>query len=73
MPAEFTTARSEGGLLPPDLLQRIAAGDSDPGGLAAADYGFPAGERLGEVVARAWARQGLLGRLPRRHRRAARG
>ena len=53
---EFTTVRSEGRLLPPDLLHRIASGDQELEGLAAKDYGLPASNRLGEAAARAWAR-----------------
>lgn len=51
----FITVRSEGGLLPPDLLARIATSDSELGGLAAADYGLPKGVRLTEAAAQAWA------------------
>ena len=52
----FTTVRSEGGLLPPDLLARIVAGDSDLGGLGPTDYGFAHTERLGEAISRSWNR-----------------
>src|SRR5947209_12235226 len=55
-PNPFTTVRTEGGLLPPDLLARIVAGDRDLGGVDATDYGFAATERLGEVASRAWNR-----------------
>ncbi len=51
----FVTVRSEGGLLPPDLLARIAAADPELGGLTAADYGLGKGERLTETAAHAWA------------------
>src|ERR671939_1185959 len=51
----FVTVRSEGGLLPPDLLARIATNDAELGGLAPADYGLGKGERLGEATAQAWA------------------
>lgn len=56
MPTDFTTIRSVGGLLTPDLLRRIAAGDPELGLLQPADYGLAATDRLGEAAARAWAR-----------------
>jgi len=55
----FTTVRTEGGLLPADLLQRIAAGDSDLEGLRPSDYHLAGTERLNEAISRAWNR--LLG------------
>jgi hypothetical protein len=55
-PALFQTIRSEGGLLPPDLLRRVV----DPGeqfdGAAPGDYGLPGGERLSEAITQAWNR-----------------
>lgn len=48
--------RSEGGLLPADVLTRIAAADHDLGGLAIADFHLAPNERLGEAIARSWAR-----------------
>ncbi len=51
----FTTVRTEGGILPADLLQRIAAGDSDLGGLRAEDYHLT-GEKLSEAITRSWNR-----------------
>jgi hypothetical protein len=51
----FVTVRSEGGLLPPDLLARIAANDPEMAGLRPEDYGLPKGERLTEAASRAWA------------------
>jgi hypothetical protein len=56
MSGEFPTLRPEGGLLPPDLLARIAAGDPELGGLNPADYGLDRSDRLGEAAARAWGR-----------------
>lgn len=53
---DFTSVRSEGGLLPPDLLRRIVAGDQELGGLSPKDYALPATDRLGEAAARVWAR-----------------
>jgi hypothetical protein len=52
----FTTVRSVGGLLPADLLTRVAASESDLPGTSAADYHLAAGERLREVVSRSWNR-----------------
>jgi hypothetical protein len=50
----FTTIRTEGGVLPADLLQRIAAGDKGLEGLDPASYHLVAGEKINEVVNRAW-------------------
>ncbi len=52
----FVTVRSEGGLLPPDLLARIAGNDTELKGLTPGDYGLAQGERPNEVTARAWER-----------------
>lgn len=52
----FVTVRSEGGLLPPDLLARIAANDAELAGLRPDDFGLASGERLTEAASRAWAR-----------------
>lgn len=54
----FTTVRSEGALLPPDLLSRIMNGDTSIGGLRPADYHLE-GERINEAINRSWSR--LLG------------
>lgn len=51
----FVTVRSEGGLLPPDLLARIALNDAELAGLRPEAYGLPSGERLTEAASRAWA------------------
>ena len=51
----FTTVKTEGGLLPADLLQRIADGNDLPG-LRPADYHLFEGERINEAVNRAWNR-----------------
>ena len=52
----FQTIRSEGGLLPPDLLRRIL----DPGerlpGTIPYDYGLAPGERLNELITQSWNR-----------------
>lgn len=52
----FPTVRTEGGLLPADLLARIAAGDKELEGLAPDDYHLAQGERLHEVIIRSWNR-----------------
>ena len=56
MTSEFTTVRTEGGLLPPDLLHRIAAADPDLGGFDPEKYGLQPADRVGEAASRAWAR-----------------
>ena len=48
--------RSEGGLLPGDVLVRIAAQDRDLGGLTDADYHLGPRERVREAIAQSWAR-----------------
>ncbi|QPC83629.1 N-6 DNA methylase [Phototrophicus methaneseepsis] len=48
----FTTIRTEGALLPPDLLQRISEGENFDG-LTAASYHRP-GEKLNEAINRSW-------------------
>src|SRR5581483_3719215 len=70
--AAFPTVHAEGGLLPGDLLHRIAQGDAQLGGLRPEDYHLAPGERLAEAITRAWTRllaawasfQAALGRLP---------
>jgi hypothetical protein len=52
----FTTIRTEGAILPSDLLQRVAGGDSDLGGLKPADYHLFEGEPLNEAIVRSWNR-----------------
>jgi hypothetical protein len=52
----FTALRTEGGLLPADLLARIAAGDARLSGLTPEDYGLDRTERLGDAINRSWAR-----------------
>jgi hypothetical protein len=51
----FTTIRTEGAILPRDLLARIAAGDKDLGGIIPDAYHL-SGEKLGEATTRAWHR-----------------
>ncbi len=55
----FSTIRTEGMLLPTDLLQRIASGSSDLDGLRPTDYHLAEGEKLNEAISRSWNR--LLG------------
>src|SRR2546428_11674840 len=52
----FTTIRTEGAILPPDLLQRVAVGDKELGGLKPADYHLCEGEPLNEAIVRSWNR-----------------
>lgn len=52
----FTTIRTEGGLLPPELLQRVAEGDKALGGLAPTNYDLAPTERLNEAISRSWNR-----------------
>jgi hypothetical protein len=52
--SDFTTIRTVGGLLPPDLLARIVATDRDLTGLKTADYHLGAGETPREAANRAW-------------------
>lgn len=52
----FGTVKSEGGLLPADLLVRIAEEDKDLKGLAPTDYHLGKNERLNEAVTRSWTR-----------------
>jgi hypothetical protein len=42
----FTTIRTEGAILPADLLQRVASGDKELGGLKPAGYHLIEGEPL---------------------------
>lgn len=52
----FTTLRTEGGLLPGDLLQRIAAGDKEIEGIDPESFHLGVGERVNEAVSRSWNR-----------------
>lgn len=68
----FPTLRSEGNLLPDELLQRIAAHDTRVPGVSAEAYHLLPGETLREAISRAWLRlqgvwtsfQAALSRLP---------
>ncbi len=55
----FQAIHTEGGLLPPDLLRRLAEADPELEGLTADSYHLDPGDRLGEVISRGWNR--LLG------------
>ncbi|MFH1933088.1 MAG: N-6 DNA methylase [Pseudomonadota bacterium] len=52
----FTTIKTEGNLLPIDLLHRIAEGDSGLKGLTPDSYHLTKNERLNEIINRAWNR-----------------
>jgi hypothetical protein len=52
----FQTIRSEGGLLPPDLLRRVLDPKEGLDGTRPEDYGLPQGERLNEVITQSWNR-----------------
>lgn len=52
----FVTVRTEGALLPVEILQRIVDGDPDLEGLTPEDYHLSKNERLNEVINRAWHR-----------------
>ncbi|MDW8264159.1 MAG: N-6 DNA methylase, partial [Gemmataceae bacterium] len=56
MTDRFQTVRTEGAILPADLLQRVAAGDGTLPGLAPAAYHLLEGEKLHEASNRAWNR-----------------
>jgi hypothetical protein len=53
---DFGTIRSEGGLLPPDLLRRVLVQKEQLDGTRPEDYGLPQGERLNEVITPSWNR-----------------
>jgi hypothetical protein len=53
---EFQTIRSEGGLLPSDLLRRVIDPRGSLKGTRPEDYGLPQGERLNEVITQSWNR-----------------
>jgi len=52
----FTTIRTEGGLLPADLLERLAAQDGGIPGTRPADFHLVQGELIGERITRSWNR-----------------
>lgn len=52
----FQTIRSEGGLLPTDLLRRILDPKEKLSGTSPQDYGLPESERINEVITQSWNR-----------------
>jgi hypothetical protein len=54
--ADFQTIRSEGGLLPPDLLRRVLDPKGKLDGTRPEDYGLAPGERLNEGITQSWNR-----------------
>ncbi|MBA3391687.1 MAG: N-6 DNA methylase [Deltaproteobacteria bacterium] len=54
--SRYATVTSEGGLLPPDLLARIADLDKTVPGLTVADCRLDEGQRHGEAISRSWSR-----------------
>ena len=55
-PGGFQTIRSEGGLLPTDLLRRLTDPHSTLPGTRPEDYAVAAGERVNEAVTQSWNR-----------------
>ena len=55
-PTGFQTIRSEGRLLPSDLLRRVPEPKAKLDGTRPEDYGLPQGERLNEVITQSWNR-----------------
>lgn len=55
----FSAVKTEGGLLPDDLLEQVAAFDSNLKGLSNPDYHLADHERIGDEVNRSWTK--LLG------------
>lgn len=53
---DLQTIRSEGGLLPPDLLRRILDPKEKLEGTRPEDYGLPQSERLNEIITQSWSR-----------------
>lgn len=53
---QFQTIRSEGGLLPPDLLRRVLDPKEKLEGTRPEDYALPQGERLNEIITQSWNR-----------------
>ncbi len=53
---DFQPIRSEGGLLPPDVMRRVLDPREKLPGTLPEDYGLPMGERLNEVITQSWNR-----------------
>src|SRR5947209_1909177 len=54
--AAFTTVRTEGALLPPALLLRIAEGDPSLPGLRPEEYHLAPSDKINEMISRSWNR-----------------
>src|SRR5439155_19782851 len=54
--SQFETIRSEGALLPTELLQRVSERDKELGGLRGEDYGLLPNEPLNEAIVRSYNR-----------------
>ncbi len=54
--AVFTTVRSEGSILPVDLLQRVAQGDPNLNGLTPEAYNLLKTEKINEAINHSWNR-----------------
>ncbi len=52
----FTTVKTEGGLLPPDFLQRLVEGSKAIDGLTLESYHLTGGEKPNEAASRSWNR-----------------
>lgn len=52
----FTSIRTEGGLLPADLLVRVAAFDKDLAAITPTGYHLADGERINDAINRSWNR-----------------
>ena len=52
----FQSIRSEGGLLPSDILRRVIDPRANLSGTKPEDYGLPVSERLNEVITQSWNR-----------------
>lgn len=55
MATTYVGVRIQGGVLPAELLSRLAAGDADLGGLGSGDYHLAAHESVREAANRSWA------------------
>ncbi len=53
---DFQAIRSEGGLLPTDLLRRVLNPKANLEGMRPEDYGLSQGERLNEIITQSWNR-----------------
>jgi N-6 DNA Methylase/Eco57I restriction-modification methylase len=54
--AAYETVRTEGAILPADILARVGTGDQSLGGLDPASYHLAPPEKIGEATNRAWNR-----------------